>query len=252
MGDTGPSVDVDAALRRMIREYRAAGRERLLNETDLSARFGVSRNTLREALARAEMDGEIIRKRRVGTLIVKGGKAAHSDVHSKLQYPLDQVMAIPDFLRSSSQDFVIQSVAVTRDRAGTSQAKLLGIAEGAGVFSVRRRYTIDGRIAFVSEHLIPGVLNGRDIHIDALTDGVVNFLLEVENIRVHTVDHIVNAIAADTVLARDFEIAMGKPLLDVSATLFTTASPGREESTVVALGELIFDPDRFSLRATAT
>lgn len=47
----------------------------LPNERELSARFGVARATLRQALDQLELEGRLVRRRGIGTLIAAPGSA---------------------------------------------------------------------------------------------------------------------------------------------------------------------------------
>lgn len=252
MEDVNPGARVQMGrateqLQSLIASYRAAGRERLPREIELSAELGVSRNTLREALARLEADGVIARKRRVGTIILPEPSASAVPALSALEYPIDAIVSIPEFFTRTDQRFEVLWVTVGQEVADESTGSVFGLSAGVEVYRVRRKYSIDGVPVAIGEHVIPKVLRGSRIHIDALTDGVSNFLSDVEHISVDIVEHVVSALPADAALARELEVASGAAILDVSASL-QTVDDG--EVSVVALGRLLFNPRHITVSAT--
>lgn len=253
MDDNPSRVRAQAAHRRLeqlIDQYRRDGQDRLPPETELSAELGISRNTLREALARLEADGVVIRRRRAGTLI----SPAWTDdgapsLPGPLKYPIDEIVTLPEFFAKADRGFEILSVLVTQERATDEVAAALGVPVGTDAYRVRRTYALKGVPLAVSEHVMPKVLRGRDVHIDAFTDGIATFLREVEHITIDLVDHSVTVLAADTVLAKELRLAVGRPLLCADARLHTIDGA---ETRVVATGRLIFNPVYVHVTASAT
>lgn len=244
-GQVARATDLLAAL---IERYRSAGQNRLPTELELSAELGVSRNTLREALARLELNGLVTRKPRAGTIITPAAKpASDPQATPALRYPIDSIISIPEFFSAANQEFTISSVSVREQRASAAEADAFQMDGPFDVYRVRRQYSMNGRGVAVGEHIIPKVLRGHGIHIEALTDGVSNFLSDIEHVPVEVVEHVVTARLADYALATELGVAVGVPLLDVSASLKTKEADG---FLVVAVGRLLFDPTVIALQAT--
>lgn len=243
-----PPTQVDVAtarLQKLIDEHRLAGASRLPREVDLSEQLGISRNTLREALARLAARGVIERRRRHGTFITDAAPAGERPGRA-LAYPIDDIVSLPTFFGTSGGVFGIRSVAVDTEMATVSDAALLGIDPGTPVYRVRRVFSHNGSNAAIGEHVLPTVLRGHGVHIEALTDGISTFLNEVEHISVDVVRHRATAVAADATTARDLQLAVGSPVLEVAAELCTYSD---EELRVVALGHLLFNPEHVAVRA---
>lgn len=239
-----------AQLKQLIEQYRRSGQDRLPPETELSAELGISRNTLREALSRLEADGLVTRRRRAGTLISPSwGNDVTSEASDPLHYPIDAIVTLPEFFAKADRGFEIMSVLVTQEHTSAQVAAALGVKAGTDAYRVRRTYALGGTPVAVSEHVIPKVLRGRDVHIDAFTDGIATFLREVEHINIESVDHIVTILPADPVLANELKLMAGRPLLCADALLHTVEGGN---SRVVAIGRLIFNPAYVQLTATAT
>ncbi len=94
---------------------------RLPGEIALSAQFGVSRHTVREALRRLEADGLIERRRRLGTRV---RASAPAERYVQTLSALDGLLQYPE----ESRLHVVDCRAI---RAGARLARLLGVTVGS-------------------------------------------------------------------------------------------------------------------------
>lgn len=245
---TPTQVDLATArLEALIEDYRRTGESRLPREIDLSQQLGISRNTLREALARLAARGVIERRRRHGTVITDGAPVGERREDRPLEYPIDDIVSLPALFGASGSGYSIRSVAVETEMATPSDADLLHVEPGTPVYRVRRVFSHAGGNAAVGEHVLPTVLHGHGIHIEALTDGISTFLNEVEHISVDVVRHRATAIAADASTARDLQLPIGSPVLEISAELCTRDG---DQLRIVAVGRLLFNPAKVTASAT--
>lgn len=231
----------------LIASYREAGSLRLPRETELSAQLGISRNTLREALARLEASGVVERRRRLGTFIVDATPSDAPTSREMPRYPIDEIVSIAAFLEGAGFTFAIRSVAVQQEPVSSSVAARFGLEPGSSIYRVRRVYDADGAAVAIGEHLIPTVLRGHDVHIEELTYGVSTFLSEIERVPVEVVEHTVVPITLDAQTAQEFRATVGAPAVLVEAELQAAEGDG---FATVALGRLIFNPARITVGAT--
>ena len=75
---------------------------------------------------------------------------------------------------------------------------------------------------------------------------ISTFLNEVEHISVDVVRHRATAVAADATTARDLQLSIGSPVLEVAAELRTHDG---DELRIVALGRLLFNPEHVAVSA---
>lgn len=224
-------------LRDLIAAKERSGQFRLPAETALSEQLGVSRSTLREALAQLEILGVIERRRGSGTRIVWGP--------SRLRYPAHVVLALSQFLQEGGIPYEVRALNIDRRVATTEIAEAMGIAEGSTIYHVERVYDIKGIPTAYLRHHLPTEIGGKPVRIEALQDGAVTFLEEVQGVKVHDVNSSITAEAADSWLAECLHLQEGDPLLAMYTTLYMA------DGTVLALGRMVFRPDILCLRVTA-
>ncbi|MFE0593336.1 GntR family transcriptional regulator [Micromonospora echinospora] len=234
--------EAERALRALIAEYQRTGVTRLPTENRLCELVGASRTTLRDALSRLEAAGEVVRRRRVGTLITSPARAVHS---GSLAYPVDLILSLSDFLAEAGANFAVRAVNILRESADPDDVALLGLAPGEAVYRAIRLYEVEGQAAARLEHRLPATVGGQQIRINALTDGITTFLQETENIRLTRSDHTITAEAATPALATELDTTVGAPLLVIDCQLYASGPHA------VATGRLVFRPDVLCLTASA-
>lgn len=112
----------------------------LPNERELAARFGVARATLRQALDQLELEGRLVRRRGVGTVIAA----------PRTRVPV----AAPAGSAGERQDFW-RTVGSGPVDAPPAVASALGVAAGEAVDAVRRLRVVDGRAVGTETLYVP-------------------------------------------------------------------------------------------------
>ncbi|WP_344442740.1 GntR family transcriptional regulator [Kitasatospora nipponensis] len=111
------------------------------NERDLAARFGVARATLRQALDQLELEGRLVRRRGIGTLVAA----------PRVGVPVSRR---EEGWPGGTREQVWQNIDCTSAPASEQLAKALGIQAGETVHTVRRvRVTQGQTVATESLHV---------------------------------------------------------------------------------------------------
>lgn len=212
-------------------EYKSA--RTLPSEPELVARYGVSRTTVRRALALLEQEGRIVRRRGSGTF------AKTSRVHSSLAFDAEMLygdkgasagvagteilsraeVAVPASLQAAHPELGERAFAVQRTRAEHNEPYQVAIAYVPDTMA--RRYA-----------LRRGGPSARPAGLEKLAR------------EVHEVEQVTTAVAADAVAAKQLKVAVGAPLLRVRSALLGG------DGELLALDESLLRPDRAHLRDT--
>ncbi|RKE23069.1 GntR family transcriptional regulator [Streptomyces sp. TLI_171] len=182
----------------------------LPNERDLSARFGVARATLRQALDQLELEGRLVRRRGIGTLIAA----------PRVGIPVTDREAAGRTGATRSQDWKV--VDCTTGPASAALARTLGLAEGEQVHTVRRLRTVQGvTVAAESLHVPSAALPHLAVVVDG-TDRARGVLRQLDRLGIDGESRSVELGVAEAAEAALLERPPGTPVLVVT-TQYATA-----------------------------
>lgn len=210
--------------------------QRLASEAALCQRFGVSRVTLRTALAQLQQLGAVHPE--VGRGWFVGPAPAERPVSEEpgvLQSFTE--MAESRGLRPGS--FVLHCLLRS---AEWDEAEDLGIAPGAQLLSLRRLRQLDDIPVAIDHSLVPASLL-PDVDAATFQDASLYTALRRHGVRPFRADYEVQAIAADDEHARLLGLPVGAPLL--SARQICLDEQGRR----VERGHIAYRGDRYRFRA---
>jgi GntR family transcriptional regulator len=188
---------------------------RLPSEAELSHRLQVSRATIREALAKLELGGVVIRRHGIGTYVI----------HSIAERPgtvwgwLDEAATFEDLIRSSGHRTKCVLFDTSVKLAG-SLARPLRIDPQAKVLSIEKVFLSDSAPIIHSSNTVPYELI-RDDRRASIGPGYqcsepIYQFLELEcGLKVHHQTSEVRAVPADEKLAQRLNCELGHPLLRV-------------------------------------
>ena len=147
--------EVEAALQKRIQLLRATD-GRLPAETDLALEFGVSRVTVREALASLERRGLILRRQGLGTFVNRNG--------ADLQLRLDESVEFSELIRTAGFEAGLASVTCQVGTAPEAIARQLLIEATSPVVNIRKVFTANGARVIFCLNVIPLDLIPADQH----------------------------------------------------------------------------------------
>jgi DNA-binding GntR family transcriptional regulator len=206
---------------------------RLENEVELADRLGVSRPTMRKAIAYLVERGMLVRRRGVGTQVV----------HPKVRRPVELTSLWDDLAKTGRAPRTeVRSLEV--GPASESVAATLGLAAGLEVTTVERiRYAGDEPLAIMHNvvpvdvvRLDPEELQGRGLYE----------LLRAAGRMPRIASQVVGAKAASAVEARLLGDARGAPMLTMTRTAWD------EGGRIVEYGSHVYRANRYSFELTLT
>ena len=217
-----PSVPVDRAspvplyyqvaqvLEQAIESGELPAGSRLENEVALAERLGLSRPTVRRAIAYLVDQGLVVRKRGIGTQIV----------HAKVRRPLE-LTSLYDDLSSDGRNPGTRVLGLETVRAPDTVAHTLGIDDGSSVISLARLRLAGGEPLAILHNYIP--LGLVPLTVESLERAGLYQLMREAGIRPHLATQTVGARAASAVEARTLGERKGTPLLTMQRTTYDNA-----------------------------
>jgi DNA-binding GntR family transcriptional regulator len=220
-------------LEHLIESGELATGARLENEIDLADRLGLSRPTMRRAIAYLVDRGLLVRKRGVGTQVV----------HAKVQRQVELTSLYED-LAKSHRDPRTKVISFTTQPAPDALAVEFGLPEGTEVYVFERvRYAGHEPLALMRNHvpvslvrLTPDELEARGLYA----------LLRASGINLRIARQSIGARAATTAEARALNEAKGAPLLTMERAAYD------DQGRPVEHGRHIYRASRYSFDLTLT
>jgi GntR family transcriptional regulator len=138
--------EIEAVLRERIRTHADSG-SRLPSETELSEAFGVSRVTVREALASLERKGLILRRQGLGTFV----NARTVNIQTRL----DESIEFTELIRSYGYEPEVSFLNCNQISASADIAARLKVDEGASVLAITKVFTASSTPLVYCTNMIP-------------------------------------------------------------------------------------------------
>lgn len=185
----------------------------LPSESELAQRFGVSRATIREALAKLEFAGVIIRRHGIGTYV----NQLVSEHRASIHYWIDEAVGFIDLLRASNQPAERKALEARILPAG-HLASQLGISSEAPVLSFEGIFLAGSVpvihcLTTIPIHLVEQSKQATIASDYQYSDSPYSFLELCCGRRVHHQRSEVRAVLADARLADLLNWEAGQPLL---------------------------------------
>lgn len=195
-------VQVEKYLRELIRvkEY-ASGESFLPKEESMAKRFGISRNTVRQAIDKLVQEGLVERKRGVGSKVIS----------QNISTRLDQWISFTKEMKDKGIEVVEYAVKVEFEQPDERIAKALKVSADTKLCCMRRvRGAKDAKYLYSVSHFHPRIgLTGKENFYQPLYS-----MLERDFHVIVTVSkEKLKAVAASAVIAKALDIKKGDPVL---------------------------------------
>lgn len=185
----------------------------ILTETDLMAKFGVSRIIVRQALDMLVKDGLIYRQRGKGTFVA----------HPPIEQATTRIISFTDDMRRRGFEPGTAVLQAELLPAPQSLAEPLRVPAGEELAHIQRLRLADGEpLAIEDSYLIhrycPGIL-GHDYASKPLRETLEG----IYGVRMARASQIIRAISATAALAEPLGVKRGAPVLALERTSFSDA-----------------------------
>jgi GntR family transcriptional regulator len=222
----------DALAEEIAKGRRSAG-SRLPPERALAEHFGVSRVTLRRALAELERGGIVARH--------PGGWTV---VGARIGEPPNALMSFSEMAASRGVTAAARVLEVHVRPATIDEADALGLAPGAPLFELERLRLMDDVPILIDRSVIPLALAPDLAEVDFSVASLYRELEERYGVRPTRARFALEAVAADERQATLLHLQPGEPLLRCHQ--LTEDETGRP----VEMCEMVYRGDRYRFRAT--
>jgi GntR family transcriptional regulator len=209
-------AEVISNLRKAIQDGPLSSQRELPTEPELARQLGVSRGTLRQAIAILEQEGLLSRRQGLGTFIVP-----HT---ARLKNVLNNNYGVTDLIRNTGGTPGTGRLDVAPGTADARVAENLGISPGDPLVVIERVRTDDDiPVAFTIDYLSDLQLENRGIDIDAVeqalrVQGSLYKLLRGAGLVIDGAVAEVRSVIADNKLAEALNIKPKAPVLMLSQT----------------------------------
>jgi GntR family transcriptional regulator len=202
------------ALREAILNGSFTPGSQLPSEKELGISFGVSRNTVREALEAVELAGLIVRRQGLGTFVATEPVIKDLNINA----------GITTMLAAAGIGSHTGKLSIVPGRSSADEAAALGIAPGADVTRVERVRQVNKTPVVTSTDTVPAAVLGEDIIRDELAATASLYeLLRKHGIRVVRGTAHLRPANATTALARRLQVQPGHALMLIEQTDYDRA-----------------------------
>lgn len=218
--------------------------DQLPTEDELIAEYGISRITVRQALATLASEGLIERRQGRGTFI-----AERHGLTSQFEGQFEGVINLTgslDELIAMGQKTPVKVLDINLIKADAQAAELLGLQPGDPVSRIERLRLLDGKPYGLLVNYFPAEIGVR-LTTEDLSEGSVLEQLETKiGIRLHKGIQQITAALADPYVAGRLEIPVGSALLSIENTIY-----GAEEKPVEYV-RVLYRSDLYRYRVLLT
>ncbi len=199
------SKQVEEALREQIREGRSAPGEQFPPENELAASYGVSRATVRAALANLQREGTVVHRQGAGTYV------AHAATY--LDSRIEEMWDCEDMIRALGCEPGVGWLEYEESLPDTRTRRKLRLGPSEAVLVLWKIFLADGKPVIHCVDYIPRALIKKPFTCDDLSGNIFVFMEEFAGERAtYYVAEIIPTVAEGSIAER-LECSVGTPLL---------------------------------------
>jgi GntR family transcriptional regulator len=220
-------------LKELIRRGRFPEGERLPTEPVLADKFGISRSTLREALAALAQEG-MVNRSPAGTIVVGAGR---------VEQGLDRLVSFERLAEQQGRTCTSELLELQQIAADAEVAAHLQLAPGDAVISVVERKLLDGRPGGLLEQYVSPLLVSMATLQRRYGGSLLEFLFTLSKPRLAFARATVRAVLVPDIGER-LGIAPTEPLLRLDQTTYT------ESERILSYARLFFRDEALQFSVT--
>jgi len=184
----------------------------LPSETDLSARFDVSRATIREALTELEHRGLVFRKHGVGTFVSQT---------PRIDAGLEELESIETLARRIGLETQMGDPSIEERAATSAEAQCLEASTKISVLAISRVIKVGSRrIAYLVDIVPATILRRQDLD-HKFRGSVLDLFIQRGDLELNHSRTDISIESAKGEIARKLNLRAGSPLHKLEAQLFT-------------------------------
>ena len=204
-------------------------------EGKLAEQFGVSRNTVREAVIQLESEGMLARCHGVGTIL---RRAPGTHVRS---------VALPEVIRSIGKTPGVEQISVAEGVHAPDIARRFRLPDAAKLLRLERVLTADGQpVAYVVDHMSPAQFADWDVDWDTFDGNLISKIADHTRSEKFLQNASLSATLSDADVAARLKCDVGLPLIEISTDLFS------EKVELLAVTRLLIVPGTLPLGFAGT
>lgn len=236
--DKNSGTPLYVQLARLIRTAITSGEWRrgdtLLTEMEMTAQYGVSRITVRSALACLVDEGLIYRQKGRGSVVKQ----------RKLTRNAPGLLGIHEEIQATGQSPRTRLISLETVREFPPEIRRgLGLEEDEEAVRIRREIYADDELLGISTAFIPGsIWTALGMPAKRLGNYSLYRLLDRSGYPLHEAEELIEVIAADRELAHRLKVRRGFPLFCLTRTVYT------KEGVPIEWGQNILRADKYQFR----
>lgn len=203
-------------LRKRIREGVYAPGERLPSESELADEMGISRTTLRAAMAALVAEGLVVRRQGAGTYVNK--RALEVTTH------LQKFWSFIRTIQDSGRDPSVRQLFAGERVADQHVASKLELEPGQGVFVLERLFLADATPVIHSTNIVPLKLLTTRFDSQELIESIQDFLRRHAGQEIAYSTSDIRAVLPPSEIAKALSLEDGQPLLRFDDLFFNTSN----------------------------